>query len=181
MPSQAVKPPAQAASEVAVAPKPKTVPKPHPLPPLGISIKAKADKSKKECPTSEKPTNEAPECAPLNQEEMLCAWEEFAESKEDFSRQTLEMANPIVKGESLIEVTLDNAFQQNKIEEIQPELLAFLRTELRNSSIILQIALTAKEQSDSRVFTAEDKLQDLLKENTALLNLMEALDLDLEI
>ncbi len=186
--SQALaKPQAQPAkAEAPVAPveaaKPKST-KPRTLPPLGMSVRFGAKKPPKE-KTEEKPTEQVIEKAasygnlPVQQAELNVVWEAFAKGQGTFVQQTLMLSHPVLKGESTVHVRLENSFQQEKINDVKPELMPYLRAKLKNDSITVEVSVSASLES-TKAFTPKEKLEQMMKSNPALVKLVKTLDLQM--
>ncbi len=67
--------------------------------------------------------------------------------------------------------------QENLINSIKPELVSWLRKELKNSSIQLVLQITEKIQSKI-IYTDAEKYDELLKKNPKLALLKQKLKLD---
>jgi len=76
-------------------------------------------------------------------------------------------------------IRIDNSVQEDLINSIKPELVSWLRKELRNSKIqlITQIDETQKEKI---IYTDVEKYMEMLKKNPGLELLKQKFNLDFE-
>ena len=85
---------------------------------------------------------------------------------------------PELKDNCQLYLEIDNSFQQESIIAIKPELVSFLRKELRNSKVELVTKVT-DEIKNRIIYTDEDKFDEMVKKNPSLKELKKRLDLDL--
>ena|GEM_PF-856900 len=111
---------------------------------------------------------------------FLEIWNEFAASKKE-ENQTLYLAmtkqKPVLSKEGMVEVHLDNAIQEDMINECRSELLSFLRQKLSNYSISLSTRIVKASQK-KKAYLPKDKLKKLIEKNPGLKRLKDDLDLD---
>jgi len=72
---------------------------------------------------------------------------------------------------------IENTIQENLINGIKPELVSFLRRELKNSKIQLVTEITEKT-SGRIIYTDEERYNELLKKNPSLAILKQKFNLD---
>lgn len=116
---------------------------------------------------------------PLQQALLHTVWEEFASRQDGFVQQTLMLANPEVKGESVIIINLENSFQAEKVNDVKPEMMPYLRSKLQNEDITLEVKISEALES-SKAFTPKEKLELLMKDNPSLVKLVNVLGLEME-
>lgn len=158
--------------------------KARPLPPLGVSVKLGTHRHREE---EAKSHSHSPQTAPqadfqdrpLQQERLEKAWYSFAQKQDSFLQQTLSHSNPTIRGEHGIVIHLENAFQEEKLNEIRQELIPFLRFELKHHQLELIVEIP-QEDEHSRAFTPKEKLELLMKKNPSLAKLIDTLDLEME-
>lgn len=117
--------------------------------------------------------------APLQQKQLNTVWEEYAEQQEGFVKQTLMLANPEVKGDTVIGILLENSFQAEKVMDVKSAMMPYLRNKLNNDSITLDVKISAALESN-KAFTPKEKLERLMKDNPALVKLIDTLALEME-
>jgi DNA polymerase-3 subunit gamma/tau len=108
-------------------------------------------------------------------------WRDYALALKKKGRDSLHatlMANePEVSGPGQVAFTIVNAVQENYLREEKPELLGYLRRQLGDPGLELEVR-TATVVMKPR-YTAMDKFKLMAEKNPALLTLRETLDLDL--
>ena len=119
----------------------------------------------------------------FNQEALEAAWGKLTERMASRPRlyNTL-ISRKVVKTEGAkVYFALDNKLQDEAIQEILPEIKHYLRGVLKNKNleICTEIKETAKPENKN-LFTAKEKYQHLLKKNSALEQLRQEFDLDIE-
>lgn len=178
-------------SSAKVTPDPKAQPakpqRPAVLPPLGVSIKrttptpsVKKASIVPNTTTTSTPVRETVQGnVPVDIARMRLVWIDFANKQTSSVSQTLRTAIPDLQNESEVLITLDNAFQHEKVMEIQSLLLSYLRENLRNEKITITINISENLKT-TKAFTPKEKLQEMMKENKDLNNLITKLGLELE-
>ncbi len=78
-----------------------------------------------------------------------------------------------------LELEVDNSVQKDLINSIKPELIAWLRRELKNSAIELQIKITENEQQKI-IYSDTDKYMEMVKKNPKLELLKNKFKLDFD-
>jgi len=86
---------------------------------------------------------------------------------------------PLLKDASIIEFTINNKTLEEIINENKTSFLDFLRKELNNYSIQLELRMTTLEEK-TNLYTATDRYKFLLEKNPQLEKLRQTFDLDLE-
>ena len=177
--------PARAAEPVKKAEpaKPK-VAKTRTLPPLGMSVRFGAKKEiKKEPAVEQKPqvVEETPAYGnqPVNPAELNKAWEDFAKGQETFVKQTLTRSNPVLKDGTVVHFLVENSFQEDKVNDVKPVLMPYLRDRLNNQAITVVAEVSASLES-TKAFTPKEKLERMMKDNPALVKLVKTLDLQMD-
>ena len=115
-------------------------------------------------------------------EELLTHWKKFAIMvREEKPRlySTLVAEDPIPDENKTIAFEVSNKLQMEAISDIKPELVHFLRKQLNNNSITLDIKINEKE-SESKPYHPEEKFSRLAEKNPALYGLKQDLSLDFE-
>ncbi len=107
------------------------------------------------------------------------AWQEFARKQEKFIQQTLQNAHPHVQESNRLVITLENIFQRDKINDIKSDLMPYLRAELHNDDLALEI-IVSEDVETHKAYTPREKLEEMMKDNPALVKLIKEFDLELE-
>lgn len=118
----------------------------------------------------------------INMALLQKTWSDYAKERKREGKSSLHatlMANkPTITGPSSIAFTIVNAVQENYLREEKPTLLGHLRRELGDPRLELEVV--KQEVTDLRPrYTAKDRFQIMAEKNPALLQLRDALDLDL--
>lgn len=92
---------------------------------------------------------------------------------------TLLSRKPLLINETTIEFTVHNKALEESINEDKMNFLGFLRKELNNYSIQLNLVLTTAEDKIN-LYTATDRYKYLVEKNPNIIKLRQAFDLDLE-
>lgn len=92
---------------------------------------------------------------------------------------TLSRHEPKLKDKVTIELTLDNKTQEGYLQSGRADLMAYLRTELKNFKVDLVITISEKEEVKT-LYTPEEKYRHMVEKNPVLAEFRKKLDLDLE-
>ena len=84
---------------------------------------------------------------------------------------------PEIKDDYKLSLEIENTVQDDLINIIKPELVSYLRKELRNSKIQLVTEITEKAKGII-IYTDEEKYEELVKKNPNLALLRNKLNLD---
>ncbi|HZH71260.1 MAG TPA: hypothetical protein VFD91_02105, partial [Mariniphaga sp.] len=114
-------------------------------------------------------------------QEMLSAkWNEFVNKLEDRPNLKATLSRtPQLESEFQLILEIDNSVQEDLINTIRPELVAWLRKELRNSNIQLVTKITEVEK-ERLIYTDSEKYMEMLKVNPRLELLKQKFKLDFE-
>tara|TARA_Y100001968_G_C19441686_1_gene762888 strand:- start:529 stop:2229 length:1701 start_codon:yes stop_codon:yes gene_type:complete len=113
------------------------------------------------------------------EKELLLQWNNFAQKLQ--SNQKINLYNIFdrylpLKNENNITVQVVSLSEKAELEEIKPELLAFLKEVLKNDFIKINIDVS-KEQKKNMLHTKEEKYAHMLSKNEDIKLLQEKLDL----
>lgn len=113
------------------------------------------------------------------------AWEKYAQIIKDKDQQsyfaTLSKHNPILKEKFQIEFLVDNHVQFDDVERDKANLLEVVREELKNWKVQLRVVIDEEEGDDGdSLYDPYSKFEAMIKENPALGQLKEKLDLDID-
>ncbi|MDY6800968.1 MAG: DNA polymerase III subunit gamma/tau [Bacteroidota bacterium] len=139
---------------------------------------------KQTIPVNEPPKVEEPTPVFNNftQKELIEKWHTFSNMLVNKPRifNTLTSKDPKLEENYIVSFVIDNNLQEQKINEIRNELLAYLRQELQNSAIDLKFIITELEEDSNKLYTSEDKFKHMLSKNENLGKLKQEFNLDLE-
>lgn len=120
---------------------------------------------------------------PFSIDELRMNWRKFAFKAKKDGMGTLYTAmttrDPGVSEGHKISYTVENSVQLDFIESRKIELLDFLRTELNNGKLELEINVEATAKHG--LFTSKEKYSDMAKRNPLLENLRNKFNLDLDL
>ncbi len=115
----------------------------------------------------------------IDETTILKAWDQFANTKKEDKRiYAVLNKTPLFKEPAELFISLESASQENILQEIKHELLKYLRSTLKNSSIDIKHEIKAGKQV-KMVYTPEEKFKYMAEKNPALINLKKRLDLHL--
>jgi DNA polymerase-3 subunit gamma/tau len=119
----------------------------------------------------------------FTQEQLDKVWAYFIESiapQYPNFYNSLVNQKPRLMEQHIIRLELGNKMQEMAILEKKQELLDFLREELKNYKIGLEL-IVAESGSSAKPFTAEEKFRAMAEKNPVIKDLKEKLDLELEL
>jgi hypothetical protein len=111
-------------------------------------------------------------------EELKLKWEVFLTRLNDRPNLQSTLSNlPELKEDYQLILEIENTVQEDLISTIKPELVSWLRKELKNSKIQL-ISLITEKVKGRIIYSDAEKYDELLKENPSLAILRQKLHLD---
>lgn len=128
-------------------------------------------------PSSEQPKNN------FTQEALETTWDAYANALKAKGKTNLATAllskRPVLVNGSSIEFTINNKALEESMNEDKMNFLGFLRKELNNYSIQLNLIMTLAEDK-TNLYTATDRYKHLAEKNPNINKLRQAFDLDVE-
>ncbi|BDD03247.1 DNA polymerase III subunit gamma/tau [Aureibacter tunicatorum] len=119
---------------------------------------------------------------PLSQEGLKQAWLAYSQELERSNNKTWlnVMKQPFTLNETTSVLTLElvSTVQLDFFERFRSELLTFLKSKLKNSSLTIQPVISERSQDNSRPYTPQEKLSYLQEHNKHVKKLQTALGLD---
>jgi DNA polymerase-3 subunit gamma/tau len=119
---------------------------------------------------------------PFTQQALETAWLKYAnEMKTRKANLGAALAGkmPVLKDSARIEFTINNKALEEAINEDKMNFLGFLRNELNNFSIQLELIMVQSEDK-ANLYTATDRYKRLVEKNPAINKFRQAFDLDIE-
>lgn len=115
---------------------------------------------------------------------LHAAWEKYANDLKMKGKSNLGIAllskRPVIGGDkTTIEFTINNKALEEAINEDKMNFLGFLRKELNNYAIQLNLLLTVNEEK-ANLYTATDRYNRLVEKNPMIKKFRQTFDLDLE-
>jgi DNA polymerase III subunit gamma/tau len=175
------------------APPAKPVAQPSKIPNTGISLKKSMVSEKQESYVSRKEQHDAIDDDENTEHssgntftafQLERAWEAFAKSVASRSpnlHATLTQSKPrIVDADnSVVLFSIHSQLQQKEITDNKPDLLRYLRNELKNDNITIQTEM-AEVQQDDTPYTPMEKYRKMAEKNPDLSSLKEQLNLEID-
>jgi DNA polymerase III subunit gamma/tau len=121
---------------------------------------------------------------PFSTDQLAMAFDKYAESIRENSAMlysALTAHKPEIKEENRILIILDNLILQKEINEAWNELLGFLKQELQNDLIQMEVEITSQPSENKRFMSDKDKLEAMVEKNPNLATLTDQLNLELDI
>lgn len=119
----------------------------------------------------------------FTQEQLEKVWNTYANELKAKGRNSLAAAlmskRPVMLNVASLEFTVNNKALEESINEDKMNFLGFLRQQLNNYDIQLQIVIAAAEEK-TNLYTATDRYKHLAEKNPAINKLRQAFDLDIE-
>lgn len=114
----------------------------------------------------------------FTREQLDLKWKEFLDMIPDRPNliATLSAVPEIVDGNKLL-LKIGNSVQEEEVRLVKPELLGFLKRELRNSGIELNVSIE-KVESERTHFSDSEKIQAMMQKNPQLAELRQKFNLD---
>ncbi|MBL7889484.1 MAG: DNA polymerase III subunit gamma/tau [Bacteroidia bacterium] len=121
---------------------------------------------------------------PVSQDSLDAVWQRYANDLKAKGKQNLAIVltsrQPTLGSDSLtIEYVINNKAAEEALNEDKTTFLSFLRKELNNYSVSLNIVVAQVEEGKN-LYTATDRYKHLSEKNPAINKLRQAFDLDIE-
>ena len=125
---------------------------------------------------------EAPvEDLPVSDDGVRICWKKFAATlpkEQNAMAGRLQILRPLLKENLVVEVPVDNRMVADDVRAIRPQLEEFLRRELQNSHISINVIIE-EVKSARKILSRVEQYQTIEQHNPAVRKLKELLDLDL--
>lgn len=120
----------------------------------------------------------ADEFEPFTEDDLKVTWKSFLVRLDDRPNlQSTLSKDPELKEDYKLILEIDNTIQEDLIDSIKPELVSYLRKELKNSKIELEIKVSDKIKNKI-IYTDLDKFDEMAKKNPHLKTLKQKFNLD---
>lgn len=135
------------------------------------------EKNKAHQPEKEHSTVSPTEDKPFSIGDIEKIWPQFISRFEDQPHlyKTLETI-PKLK-DQLVIIEVENSVQQEKIRSLKPSIIGFLRRNLQNSKIDVEVILN-KKLNENKALTEEQKLKMMIQKNPDLMLFKNKFNLD---
>ncbi len=117
---------------------------------------------------------------PFTENQLYAKWAELLETFNDRPnlKSTLNR-KPVLNPDGSLLLKIDNMVQDELVKNNKPQLVAWLRKELRNTTIDL-FTEVVREPVTRIIYTDTEKMEEMLKKNAALALLKERFHLDFD-
>lgn len=120
----------------------------------------------------------ATESEDFTAEDLKIKWEQFLVRLEERPNLRSTLSNvPEIKEDYKLVLEIENRIQDDLISSIKPELISYLRKELKNSKIELVTLITEKVKG-RLIYTDAEKFDEMVKKNPNLALLKQTFKLD---
>ncbi|MBN2167015.1 MAG: hypothetical protein JW717_12110 [Marinilabiliaceae bacterium] len=86
---------------------------------------------------------------------------------------------PVIMDETVVLLKLKNRMQADEIQKEKNSIFIYLKTQLKNANLSLEIEFLKEEEGTTKAFTSSDKFKLMMEKNPSLLELKNRFDLDL--
>jgi len=152
--------------------------------PSSVSISDGIKKNNNPSPIVSKIQVEEAPNKPFLQEDLIVVWNKYITHVTNEKRMqlatSLKVNQPLLKDGFLIEHAVTNKAQEDEFKNNKIELLAFLRKELQNSLIELEVKIGEEDIAPKKAYTNKEKFKQMAAKNPALEELRKQLDLDID-
>jgi DNA polymerase-3 subunit gamma/tau len=118
----------------------------------------------------------------FSEESFREAWLRYAGGIRDMQPNfysTLTRRMPVLKEENQIELLVDNKIQLDELQTRKGEILSYLRKELNNRKITLEVLVT-EVQDETKHLAPDEKYRKMVEKNPAISKLKDQLDLEID-
>lgn len=121
-------------------------------------------------------------CNKFTQEDMIRVWNKYMLDiqEKQILKNTMETCKPTLTDNYVLVQVVSNSFQEKEMLNEKLSILNFMRVELKNGNIDLQIQLSEVVEN-SKIMTPNEKFKKMMEEKPALALLQEKFKLELEI
>jgi hypothetical protein len=146
--------------------------------PVSISISSFKNESTNSSGVVSEPENDLKKMQSFTQEELEAHWKNYLKIHSDIpeTKIFLETHLPFKAAENIIGIKVDNPFQEKELKQM--DVLSFLRRELKNDEIRLQIEYAVDEQRRI-IQTPRDIYARMVKDYPEIEDLRKNLDLEI--
>lgn len=116
---------------------------------------------------------------PFTQEQFAAKWVEYLERLNDRPNLKATLSRtPQVVDSCKLKLQIDNDIQETEIGKLKPDLVSWLRRELRNTGIELITEVVETEMSAQRPQTETERLAEMIRKNPTVALLKQTFNLD---
>ncbi len=116
----------------------------------------------------------------FTEEQLTAKWKEYLTTLDDRPNMKSTLSRtPVLKDDGTLLLSIDNHVQEELVRSIKPQLVSWLRRELKNSSIDLFIEIN-DTGAQKFAYTDGEKFEEMLHKNPDLAYLKQRFNLDFE-
>jgi len=146
-----------------------------------VNLAGKTENASNVNPATLNPTSQKAES--FSQQELENVWIKYSNELKAKGKANLGLAlstkMPVLKDQFKVEFSINNKALEEAINEDKMNFLGFLRNELNNFSIQLELTMVQTEDK-ANLYTATDRYKRLAEKNPAINKFRQAFDLDIE-
>jgi hypothetical protein len=119
----------------------------------------------------------------VDNEQLKTAWLQFAKNIEKENPRLHSILNnhiPTIMEETVVLLKLKNQMQEAEIQKEKSLIFKYLKRQLKNANLSLEIEFVKIEEATNKAFTATDKYKLMMEKNPSLIDLKNVFDLDLD-
>ena len=119
---------------------------------------------------------------PINEDGLRICWKQFVQTlpqEESAMAGRLTIMRPYINGENIVAIPIDNKIVAQELHSMRSRIEEFLRKQMQNSKISIQIQLE-EVNKNHRIVSRIEQYQTMEQRNPSLKRLKELLELDLE-
>ena len=121
---------------------------------------------------------------PFHKDDVVRLWKAQAHAQRnngfDQVYQVMMKRDPVQLDETTFSFEVDNAIQLNRLESAMHELLPFLRMEVKNFDLNIQLEITQEESIELKFLNGNDIFEKMARKNSNLFDLKTRFNLDIE-
>jgi hypothetical protein len=115
----------------------------------------------------------------FTENELHSLWPVFIERYTDQVHLYNSLKNmPKLENDYLVVISVENSVLQEKTRLMKPEIIGYLRRELKNDFIDVRVDLEERDESEVKIITDEQKLKAMMQKNPALVLFKNKFNLD---
>lgn len=120
----------------------------------------------------------------MDPEALDLAWRAYGKTLEQNDPRLFSIISnnpPVLIDKECIRVELTSSLQQDDLLRVKPQLMLFIKKEVKNDFLELETAIkTEEEEGPRKAFTATEKLEAMMQKNPALALLRQQFNLDID-
>lgn len=112
------------------------------------------------------------------------AWDEYVQGLRDANKRSLvglfEKTTPDVQGANVFVLHVPHKVSADMVEDERQDMMVFLRRRTGNTDLTMQVDIVQSTENDIVPYTNREKFDSLVQKNPKLMDLKNALDLEIE-